>query len=439
MRLLAITLTLGMILWLLREDSKYTKSNNISLWIPTIWFGIASSRPLGAWFIGNFHRTVNEGSIQDQIVLNGLLILSFIVIINKRMKLSNVFKDNTWLFNLYIYLLFSSIFVSDFPFNSFKRWYKISGTIIIAAVILIENDPIDALISIVRRCAYILIPMSLCLIKYFPEYSIQYSYEGIRMGTGVTTHKNSLGIMCALYTFIIIWANFDKCRKKITLKNKQLLFKDMVVTVIGLFLLFGGGHSYSATSCTIWVLCCALLIVLQINRINTLISNNFTSINIGIVILFLIIDNWLVPKVAVFLGRNPNLTDRDQIWREVLNIATQHPILGVGYGGFWGLIGKGQGGIIDFVDQAHNGYIDVFLQTGLIGLIFVSMFIVFLSKKISYLSRCNLVWCNLGFCLIPAIIIYNYTEAAMLVNSCTWVFLIFLSIVSSKYIKYNAS
>jgi O-antigen ligase len=66
------------------------------------------------------------------------------------------------------------------------------------------------------------------------------------------------------------------------------------------------------------------------------------------------------------------LTGRDQIWRFVLDRARDHELLGLGYGGLWQtgpeIAQRLRDGMkIYVVNQAHNGYIDIYAQTGRIG------------------------------------------------------------------------
>jgi len=64
-------------------------------------------------------------------------------------------------------------------------------------VIVSEVNPRQSLASLLRRCAYVLIPFSVVLIKYYPALGRQYGrWSGIEMWIGVTNQKNSLGILC---------------------------------------------------------------------------------------------------------------------------------------------------------------------------------------------------------------------------------------------------
>src|SRR5690242_463549 len=66
-----------------------------------------------------------------------------------------------------------------------------------------------AIETLVRRCAYILIPTSLLFIKYYPAYGRIYSeWGGGAVYTGVAVHKTFLGYICfvgGLYFIFILF------------------------------------------------------------------------------------------------------------------------------------------------------------------------------------------------------------------------------------------
>lgn len=203
---IALIACMVFIIWLLRIESKENTVLSPALWVPTFWLLIMGSRPVGRWFNPTSVGSDAAGSPYDRFVLTMLILLALWVLSRRKINWSLLLKDNLWLILLYVYLGLSVLW-SDFPFSSFKRWIKIFGAIPMALMILSEKQPLQALESVLRRCAYVLIPLSLVLIKYFPNYGVVYSrWEGTRMATGVTTHKNSLGVLCTLLAFFLIWA-----------------------------------------------------------------------------------------------------------------------------------------------------------------------------------------------------------------------------------------
>lgn len=79
------------------------------------------------------------------------------------------------------------------------------------------------------------------------------------------------------------------------------------------------------------------------------------------------------PQILAALGRGSNLTGRTNIWQAVIDLSLEHPLLGWGWVGYWAPwvypfkdIFE-HGGVVYL--QAHNAWLDVWLQTGLVGLI----------------------------------------------------------------------
>jgi len=55
------------------------------------------------------------------------------------------------------------------------------------------------------RVSYVLFPLSVVFIKYFPALGRSASRAGENMFTGVTTQKNSLGEMAFVFSIMILW------------------------------------------------------------------------------------------------------------------------------------------------------------------------------------------------------------------------------------------
>ncbi len=419
------------VIWLLRIDQKRNPAASRALWVPTFWLLIMGSRPVGRWFAPGSNSVGSDaaGSPLDRLVLNSLILIALFVLSRRKMNWSRVFKDNLWLILLYVYLG-TSVLWSDFPFSSFKRWFKITGAVVMAFVVLSELKPLQALESVIRRCAYVLIPLSIVLIKYFPEYGVVYSrWEGTRMGIGVTTHKNSLGVLCALSVFFLIWAAFRKWRSGEFFKNSSQTYADALVIGIALFLLFGGGGTYSATSIFIFIVGIASLFVLsRMKNFTRYVANHLKAVMIAGLLIFLLFNSVLLPMVTSSFGRNESLTGRTDIWSSVLDLASRNPLLGVGYGGYWGLA---EGSYSMEVKQSHNGYLDVYLQVGMVGIVALFAFFLAFCNKVRREFDHVFDWGVFGICFLLMVLLYNYTEASFLETSYMWTTMVFLTVVFS--------
>ena len=97
-----------------------------------------------------------------------LIAAGFCVLIKRQVRLSEIVRNNGWLIAFLLYC-FISIAWSDFPFVAFKRWIKILGHPIMALIVLTEPDPEEAVKRLMKRCAYVVVPVSILFIKYYPQ------------------------------------------------------------------------------------------------------------------------------------------------------------------------------------------------------------------------------------------------------------------------------
>src|SRR6185295_15795045 len=155
---------------LLRIEHKRNSLASHALWLPTLWMLFCGSRPIGAWFQDHSissDANIEAGSPLDRLVLSILIIVALLILIRRKISWSSALRDNFWLILLFLYMGIS-VSLSEIPFVSFKRYFKAIGDILMAFVVLSEQRPLQALESILRRSAYVLLPFSLMLIKYFP-------------------------------------------------------------------------------------------------------------------------------------------------------------------------------------------------------------------------------------------------------------------------------
>lgn len=429
----ALILCVVLVTVLLCIERKRNPAASHALWVPTFWMLICGSRPVGRWFASSPLSSAGSdaaGSPLDRLVLSGLILLALLVLSRSKIEWSRILKDNIWLILLYLYLG-SSILWSDFPFVSFKRWIRLSSVILMALVVLSERAPLQAMESVLRRCAYLLIPLSLVLIKYFPHFGVQYDrWSGGLMWVGVAMQKNGLGLLCALSAFLLIWAALRKWRSGELLKSRSQTFADALVVGIAFFILCGPGGSYSATSIAVLIVGIASLLILhRMQNFTIWMAAHLKAVVVALALIFLLIGDSLLPTVTSIFGRNESLTGRTDIWRSVIDVASRNSLFGLGYGGFWGLedvITSEHG-----VKQSHNGYLEVYLQVGLVAVVFLFAFLMAFCSKVR--REINHVFDSgvLGICFLLFILPYNYTEDTFLQSSILWSTMVLLTIVFS--------
>jgi exopolysaccharide production protein ExoQ len=407
------------VLFLLRIDRKQAPNVSRALWIPTIWMLLIASKPLAVWFPWAAGGSEEAGSPLDRLVLIILLCLGLILLVQRKFDWSSVIKKNIWLILLIAYM-FVSILWSEIPFTSFKRWTRELIAVILAFLVLTERNPRQAMESIFRRTVYILIPFSLLLIKYFPEYGRQYHrWSGELMWVGVTTQKNGLGRLCLFAASFLIWTLIRRWQGRCIPVARYQTHANVFVLIITLLLLKGPGIvGMSATAVTALATGLAFFFgLLLMKKYKMYPRSNTLLMIIGAVIIFGTVTVFAGgATVAAFtstLGRDVTLTGRTEIWAALIPYLIQNPILGGGFGGFW--IPTIQQEVR--IGEAHNGYLDVLLELGFFGLLLVSMFLLSSCRMAHRELKRDFDWASFYICFLLMALVHNISESSL--NSLT--------------------
>jgi O-antigen ligase len=287
----------------------------------------------------------------------------------------------------------------------------------------------------------VLIPISLLLIKYFPHFGVAYvQWTGEKMWLGVATQKNGLGVLCGLSAFLIIWTFNREWRAGTLFKIKSQAFADGLVLSIALYLLKGFYGAYSATAIGFLIVGIASLLFLHRMKNYSRHMATFIVIIAALGLLSLSISNSLVGTVTSVFERDESFTGRTNIWRTVRDVASRNPLLGVGYGGYWGL----QDELIYSkfrVREAHSGYLEVYLDAGVVG---ITLFFAFLQahyRKTLRILDDAYDWGLFGICFLIMTLCANFTESHFLrPTGYFWNSTIFLTVVfSSRYGHTNGA
>jgi O-antigen ligase len=377
-----------------------------------MWMLYIASKPLGTW-LGSGDR--DAGSPVDQYFLSTLLCLGiFILLASRNFRWDQALQENAWVMLLMGYM-FLSILWSDLPFISFKRWIREAIAVVMAFVVLSEGNPRKAIQSLFKRTIYVLIPFSIILIKYFPEFGVQYRNQGGQMWVGVATQKNGLGRLCLFAVFFLVWTFVIRRRGRNIRIGKYQTLADVSVFVLALYLLFGppGQDQYSATaliSLGIGLAAFVGLLWMKKHRLN-LGANTLTIIAALIFGLGSLQPFWGGSTVAGFtstIGRDTTLTGRTEIWASLVPDAMGQPILGSGFGSFWTPAMREK----HEIQEAHNGYLDVVLSLGFVGLTLWAMFLLSVCRKAHREIRQDFDWACLLICFLLMALIHNITETS---------------------------
>jgi exopolysaccharide production protein ExoQ len=417
----AALLTVGFIVLLFRRDVRQKPDITGALWLPLIWMLIICSRQPSEWLnTFGFHAgvvNVEEGSPFDACIYFALIAAGVYLLNKRQVRLSEIIRDNQWLTIFFVYC-FLAILWSDFPFVAFKRWIKVLGHPIMALVVLTEPDPEESLVRLMKRCAYIIVPVSILFIKYYPEWGRGFDiWTGQAGNTGITTNKNALGADCLILGFFFFWYLLLTWSLERGKARRNELFLTGGFLFMIWWLLRMAQSSTSLVSLFIGVLIVTIVGFRWVNR--RLIGTYITGATIVLAVAQLTFGVW--KNFLQFLGKNETLTDRTDVWHDALQIHI-NPLLGAGFESFW--LGDRLKTMWEkwpfHPNQAHNGYLEAYLNLGVIGLfVLIAVLIAtFWKSRRELLTNFQFGRFRLGFLL--AIIAYNWTEAAFKNISATW-------------------
>jgi len=166
--IVATLVTALLIFYLFRRDFRQHPNLTRALWLPFIWMVLSGSRAVSEWLsLGGLNygaATLEEGSPLDRLVYLGLIVAGFYVLHQRQVRLGQLIRDNRWLAAFLVYCLLAVLW-SDYPFVSLKRWIKVIGHPVMVLIILTEPDPQAALKAVMKRSAFILLPISILFIK----------------------------------------------------------------------------------------------------------------------------------------------------------------------------------------------------------------------------------------------------------------------------------
>lgn len=307
----------------------------------------------------------------------------------------------------------ASVVWSDFPFVTFKRWVRDVGNYLVILVVLSDPFPLEAIRTVLRRLSYLLISLSVVLIKYFPALSKSWDpWTGVAEYSGVTTGKNMLGVLCLVSGLFFFWDTVTRWADRRRQGTRRIILVNIAFLAMVLWLLH---MCDSATSRVCLVLGCLIIAAARSKTVKRRPALLTVGIPLGICLYLILAFGFGVDINAALIkavGRNPTLTDRTKIWSFLLSMKT-NLILGAGYESFWlgprlerFWLNAGLG----HINEAHNGYLEVYLNLGIAGLLLLVWFLI-----ASYRTICRrLTLSSLGslsFSLWTIVLFYSVTEA----------------------------
>jgi O-antigen ligase len=412
---LALLIWIILLFALLYFDPASSSKPSAALWISVIWLFIIASRLPSQWIggeVGQIAQSLEEGNTLDRSIFSILIVFAMAVLMFRSFKWGTFIARNI---TLTIFLLFALVSVcwSDYPFVTFKHWLRDLGNYLVILVVLSDPHPVEATRTVLRRGCYILIPLSILLIKYYPAIGKQYdSWTGIAQYAGSTTSKNMLGVLCLVSGLFFIWDTVTRWPHRKERQTKRIILVNAAFIAMTLWLLM---LSDSATSRICLVIGCLVIIAAHSKTVQRRPAPLTMLIPVAIcayLVLVFVLGANINTALAQAVGRDATLTDRTKIWSFLLSMKT-NPLLGTGYESFWlgpRLEWFWRTSGLGHVNEAHNGFLEVYLNLGMVGLFLLGCFLI-----ASYRTICRRLTLSslgpLGLALWTVTLFYSFTEA----------------------------
>jgi len=356
-------------------------------------------------------QALEEGSPLDRTVFSLLAAAAFTILVSRSFQWQKFVAKNSALAFLLLFALLSVAW-SDFPLATFKKWFRDMGVYMAALVVLSDPRPLEAVRTVLRRLYYLMIPLSILLIKYYPNLGKSFSAWGGQEYTGVSTSKNMLGAVCLVSGIFFFWDTVTRWHQRKEKRTRRIIFLNIAFIGMILYLL---NLSDSKTSTLCLVLGCLMIGAAHcnfgrrhVNWVKALAPATF------VLYLILTLGFGMGAQLSESVGRSGNMSDRTRIWQVLLSIPI-NPVLGTGYQSFWlgwripwvwaRLTG-------DNVLEAHNGYLQTYLELGMVGLLLLCAFLIATYRKICKQLKPLTPLASLGLGLWTLLLFYNVTEAA---------------------------
>jgi exopolysaccharide production protein ExoQ len=396
--------------WLNRDPSGRTSK---ALWIPTIWFLLAASRSVTQWLgispIVTSVDQVLEGSPIDRMVFTGLIAAGMVVVVTRWRDVATILRANRPIVVFFAYCAVS-LFWSDFQEVSFKRWTKAVGDFAMVLIVLSDPDPIAAVKRLLARASFLLVPLSVLIIKYYPELGKGYGrWDGVAFFTGVTTNKNALGVICLFLGLAALWRILAVRREREHPRRGRWLIVHGTILLM-VFWLFWKANSMTSLSCFL-----VGIVLLFVTRGGEARRPALVHVLVAGMVAFTgaVAFLGLSPELLTSIGRDPTLTDRTEVWSVAIGLIDDR-LIGTGFESFW--LGPRLEAMWNAYswqpNQAHNGYLEIFLNLGWVGVALLALVIGTGYRAVLAGYRQNPSMGSLMLAYFVIGVVYNFTEAA---------------------------
>jgi len=430
----------GITILLFRLDRDRSVRVSKALWLPTLLLLIVGSRPVSGWLNvwfgigasladkGNLDAQL-DGSPLDAMVFGLLLLIGLGVLWRRSARTRSLLVASAPILIYYFYCLVSTSW-SPIPLVALKRWIKDICDLVMVLIIATEVNPLASLERLFARVGFILFPWSIFMIRY-TGLGRGFDADGNPENVGVTTNKNTLGLITYFITLGAVWSLLRVLRSKPHRGRAGRIVARVALVAFGLSVLY---QAHSATSVACFILGAAVIFIADrrvLRRRPKLIHAVMSTVLLfgGTMLLF-----GGAGIVVHALGRKTDLTGRTDIWKAVIPLCP-NPVIGAGFESFWNGFGRDIQGLSAIESRnlatAHNGYIEIYLNLGLIGVALILFLLIsaYRNATAAYCKDREMGGLMLAYMCTAAI--YSVAEAGFRILTPSWISLL-LAIVGSN-------
>jgi exopolysaccharide production protein ExoQ len=421
---LALLLWVILLLGLLCYDPARDVRSSPALWVPLLWLFILGSRLPAQWLSGQAEMfsggALEEGNPLDRSIFVILILLAVWILVSRSFRWSMFVSRNSALTAFLAFALLS-VFWSDFPMVALKRWLRDLGNYLVILVILSDRCPMKAVTTVLRRLCFVLISLSVVLIKYYPEIGRGYdTWTGAAVYCGVTTSKYLLAVICLISGIYFFWDTVTRWPNRKERRTRWVIYVNVLFIAMTLWVL---NLANGATSKVCLVVGCLVITAANSRVIKRSPGLLKWLIPLAVCLSFVLVFGIdMKADIATAVGRDPTFTDRTLLWSYLLSMKID-PFVGTGYESFW-LGPRLEQLWVAFAfkpNQAHNGFLEIYLELGLIGVV---LLVAFLAA--SYWTICKkpfaapTSFASLSLALWAVVAICNITTAAFFKSDLLW-------------------
>ena len=400
------------------------------LMMPLLYFASQGS----FWFQNAASNNAQSGGFNSLAVISQtrehtavalmVFVMALVPIFSSLKNLNNVVKTNKIFVILVLWAIVSSAW-SQSPIHSFEFSLCLAANTLFAFY-LYSRFGHKQLLKLLLLLGWVCIISSIILSLFFPQYGIDRTgLSGEWKGMYVT--KN----ICSIMTIFLLPGAL--CTSSTTLVTR--IFRILYVGLSAFLVLM----TQSATGKIALV---ALLCYIVFARFFVAFrKRDRAAIFItGVVIVVLLIITGITysNNISYYLGKDPTLSGRTEIWTFALTSLEKRPMLGYGYMAFWrGLQGESAyASLVEgwTISSAHNGFLGIWLTLGAIGLGLVLYSLVRALKNAALcINAEESPYSNWCICIIILTVIIAIDEEQMMVpNDLTWILYILACIGLSE-------